>query len=100
ALGATSNDIRKIFLYQGFIIGFCGAGTGCLLGLILGILLKKYHFISLSEEIYSMPYLPIKLEWKVFALVGLLALCICLLATIYPASRAAKMEAAETLRYE
>jgi lipoprotein-releasing system permease protein len=100
AIGATSNDIRKIFLAQGFIIGFCGATLGCLIGLILGILLKKYHFISLSEEIYSLAYLPIKLEWPIFAIVSLLALLISLLATIYPASRAAKLEAAETLRYE
>jgi len=100
AIGATSNDIRKIFLQQGFIIGFCGATTGCIIALILGMLLKKYHFIALSEEIYSISYLPIKLEWTVFAIVGLLALIISLLATIYPASRAAKLEAAETLRYE
>ncbi len=100
AIGATSNDVRKIFLYQGAIIGFCGAVSGCVIGFVLGMLLKKYHFIALSEEIYSMPYLPIKLEWTVFAVVGLLALGICLLATIYPASRAAKLEAAETLRYE
>ena len=100
AIGATSNDIRKIFLGQGLIIGFCGAVSGCLLALVLGILLKKYRFIPLSEEIYSMPYLPIKLDGAVFAVVGLLALGICLLATIYPASRAAKLESAETLRYE
>ena len=100
AIGATSNDIRKIFLYQGFIIGFCGAVSGCVIGLVLGILLKKYHFIALSEEIYSISYLPIKLEWTVFAVVGLLALFICLLATIYPSSRAAKLTVGETLRYE
>ncbi|MFH1548144.1 MAG: FtsX-like permease family protein, partial [Candidatus Omnitrophota bacterium] len=100
AIGATSADIRKIFLYQGLIIGFCGAVLGCLVGLVLGILLKKYHFIALSEEIYSMPYLPIKLEWTMFAVVGLLALFICLLATIYPASRASKLTVGETLRYE
>jgi lipoprotein-releasing system permease protein len=100
AIGATSGDIKKIFLYQGLIIGLCGAILGCLVGLVLGILLKKYHFITLSEEIYSMPYLPIKLEWTVFAVVGFLALFICLLATIYPASRASKLTVGETLRYE
>ncbi|MCK4905561.1 ABC transporter permease [bacterium] len=99
-IGATSADIRKIFLYQGLIIGFCGAVLGCVTGLVLGILLKKYHFIALSEEIYSMSYLPIKLEWTMFAVVGLLALFICLLATIYPASRASKLTVGETLRYE
>ena len=100
AIGATPGDIRKIFLYQGFIIGFCGTILGCIIGFVLGITLKKYHFISLSEEIYSMPFLPIKLEWIVFVWVGLLALLISLLATIYPASRASKLEIGETLRYE
>lgn len=100
AIGATSNDIRRIFLYQGCIIGFCGAISGCIIGFILGMLLKKYHFIALSEEIYSMPFLPIKLEWDVFVVVGLLAFLISILATIYPASRASKLGIAETLRYE
>jgi lipoprotein-releasing system permease protein len=100
AVGATSNDIRKIFLYQGSIIGFCGTVSGCIIGLILGILLKKYHFIALSEEIYSIPYLPIKLEWDMFIVVGLLAFLISIIAAIYPATRAAKLGVAETLRYE
>jgi lipoprotein-releasing system permease protein len=100
AIGATSSDIRRIFLYQGFIIGFCGSILGCAIGFILGMLLKKYHFIALSEEIYSMAFLPIKLEWIVFVVVGLLALFISILATIYPASRASKLGIGETLKYE
>ncbi len=100
SLGATSGDIRRIFLYQGSIIGFCGTISGCAIGFILGIVLKKYHFISLPEEVYSISSLPIKLEWSVFVVVGLLAFCISILATIYPSSRASKLGVAETLRYE
>jgi len=100
AIGATSGDIKRIFLYQGFIIGFCGSILGCIIGFILGVLLKKFHFITLSEEIYSMPFLPIKMEGIVFVVVGLLALFISILATIYPASRASKLGIGETLRYE
>ncbi|HIE44193.1 MAG TPA: ABC transporter permease [Candidatus Omnitrophica bacterium] len=100
ALGATSKDIRRIFLYQGLIIGFSGTVLGCLGGLLLGILLGKYRFISLPEEIYYISSLPVSLEGHVFALVSLVALVISLLATIYPAYRASRLQVGETLRYE
>jgi lipoprotein-releasing system permease protein len=100
AIGATSKDIRRIFLYQGAIMGFFGTILGCIIGFVLGTILKKYHFITLSEEIYSISFLPIKMAGIIFVVVGLLAFFISVLATIYPASRASKLTVAETLRYE
>lgn len=100
ALGVTSADIRKIFFYQGAFMGFFGTALGCILGFVLGFLLRKYHFISLSEEIYTVSFLPVKMEPVVFVIVGVIAFLISIVATLYPAVRASKLSIAETLRYE
>ena len=53
SMGATRKMIRRIFMYQGTIIGFVGTMLGYALGLTVGYLLKRYQFIKLPENVYS-----------------------------------------------
>jgi lipoprotein-releasing system permease protein len=100
SLGATSDRIMRIFVVQGMIIGAAGTALGAVAGLVGGALLSKYPFIELPEEIYTISTLPIAIyPWDV-AIICLLALTICFLATLYPSYRAARLEPAEALRYE
>ncbi len=98
-LGATGSDIANIFRIQGATIG----GVGTILGLVLGyfacIALDKYGF-PLDDRIFPISKLPVKIELFNFMLVGLSSFAICFLATIYPASRASKLDPANVLRYE
>jgi lipoprotein-releasing system permease protein len=62
--------------------------------------LKRYHFIELPRDIYTISSLPVKVEiLDVFA-IAFSAIVICLLATIYPSWQAARLDPAEAVRYE
>ncbi len=100
AIGATNRAIRKIFTFEGLILGFLGTSAGALGGVLLCHLLKSYEFIKLPREIYYIESLPVQMRWLDSIIIVVSALIISLLATIYPAHQAARLNPAETLRYE
>jgi len=100
AMGATTASIRKIFVLEGFFIGICGTGLGVFGGYVLCDLLSRYKFIRLDPVVYQFAYLPVKMETLDFAAIAFAAICISLVATLYPSLRAASLDPAEALRYE
>ena len=99
-MGATDASVRRIFVLEGLIIGLLGTTLGLLSGSLLCSLLKRYHFIELPRDIYTISSLPVKVEiLDVFA-IAFSAIVICLLATIYPSWQAARLDPAEAVRYE
>ncbi len=99
-MGATRRNIRRIFALEGLIIGTAGTVLGTFLGTLLCHLLKRYQFISLPGDIYYITTLPVLLELKTVLLVVASSVLICFLATVYPASQAARVDPAEAIRYE
>ena len=101
ALGMSSKGIRKVFIYQGLIIGLLGTLFGALGGVTLCVLLKKYQFVKLPQDIYYIDHLPVSIAlWPDVVLIVFAAMIITLVSTIYPAVRASKLEPVEALRYE
>lgn len=100
SMGATKGMIRRIFMLQGTIIGVVGTLLGYVLGIGLALLLQRYQFIKLPPGVYTLDHLPILLEWGDIAIIGLSAMLLCFLATIYPARQASSLEPAEALRFE
>lgn len=100
AIGMPSRQIRKIFTYQGILIGGLGTFLGTAAGIILCLLLKKYQFVKLPQDIYYLDRLPVSLAWSDITLIILAALAITLISTIYPAAKAAGFKPVEALRYE
>jgi len=100
ALGATPPQIRNIFILQGSLIGAVGTSIGFGLGLAICSLLEKYQFIKLPADVYYLDHLPVKIELLDMSLIAISAMALCFLATLYPASQAAKMHPTEALRYE
>ncbi|MGH9615732.1 MAG: FtsX-like permease family protein [Acidobacteriaceae bacterium] len=98
--GVRPEQVRRIFMWQGMLIGIVGTSIGLALGYALSWVGGHYHFIHLSAEVYSLDYLPFAPRWQDGVIVAAVALGVSLLATIYPSSSAAKILPAEALRYE
>lgn len=100
SMGATRKMIRRIFMYQGTIIGFVGTMLGYALGLTVGYLLKRYQFIKLPENVYTLDHLPIIISVPDVLIIGGAAMLLCFLSTLYPARQASRLKPADALRYE
>ena len=100
SMGATRESIRKIFLFKGCVIGVVGTILGVLLGLAICLLIEKYHFIELPKDVFLISTVPVRIYLSNYLLVAFASLLVCLLASIYPARQAAKLDPVEIIRYE
>ncbi|WP_105904592.1 lipoprotein-releasing ABC transporter permease subunit LolE [Haemophilus influenzae] len=104
-LGANNAFIKRIFIWYGLQAGM----KGCLIGIVLGIILalNLTTFIQgiewvigkklLSGDVYFVDFLPSELHWSDVLMVLIAALALSLIASLYPASRAAKLQPAQVL---
>jgi len=100
SMGAKRRQIRGIFMFQGVLIGVIGTIAGLILGYGVAIAGAKYHFVTLSAEVYSIDYLPFAPRVIDGLLIAAVALLISFVATLYPSWSAARVLPAEALRYE
>ena len=108
SMGATSRSIMKIFILEGFIIGTLGTTLGTLFGLLVAKnadplikwLESLFRIKIFDQAVYGMDHFPSVVVAGDVLTVVVVAMGISLLATIYPAWHAAKMDPAEALRYE
>ena len=100
SMGARRQQIQRIFILQGLIIG----GLGSLIGLVLGYtttaLFNHYRWLRLDEQIYAVSYVPFQSHWIDGIWVAGLALATSFLATLHPSRSASRIAPAEALRYE
>lgn len=99
SMGACDASILRIFMFTGFLLGVIGVGFGMLGGLGLCLFIAHYPIIKLPTDIYYVDHLPVLVEPFDVTIIGISALILALLATIYPARQAAKLPPAEVLRY-
>lgn len=100
AQGSTARSIMKIFVWQGAVIGLIGAGLGTLVGVVVSGMANRYRWISIPAEIYSVSSVTLEVRWLDCLAIAVLAVVICLLATLYPARQASRLMPVEALRYE
>ncbi len=92
SLGIKKYQIQKLFLYEGFIIGFIGVLVGLFLGILLAFLQQKYHLVKLGVADTIIDAYPIKVVGTDLVFTSLSVLFICLLASLIPAKKAGDIE--------
>jgi lipoprotein-releasing system permease protein len=97
AMGATNSALLRAFLYQGGIIGVFGTAFGLVLGIVVCKLLLVYA-LPLDPKVYFISHLPVQVRPVEFVLVGVFAIIVCLLATVWPALHASRLRPAEAFR--
>jgi len=106
--GATPVQVMAIFMIQGSIIAVIGTLLGTVSGVLLSLNIPTVvHFLEhllavefLPKDVYYISEVPSQINWNDVGAVVILSLTLCLLAALYPAWRASRVQPAESLRYE
>lgn len=100
SLGATRELIRRVFVFQGALLGFAGTLIGGLVGTLACLVLDRFQIIKIPADVYQVAYLPFKLLPQDAAMVVVGSMVVSLLATLYPAGKASSLLPNEGLRSE
>ena len=107
-LGASPRSIMSIFIIQGVFIGVLGTALGVAGGVALALNVETivpaieqlFNVQFLAADVYYISDVPSELHWNDVWVMAGVAIILSLLATLYPAWRAARTHPAEALRYE
>ena len=100
SMGASSSEIKSIFLKLGIVIGIGGIILGVALGFISIYVLQNFDIITLPADVYATSKLPLDLELVDFVSILVGSVVIVLLSSYYPASKATKIDVLDVLRNE
>jgi len=100
SMGARAKQIRRIFVWEGAMIGAVGTVIGLTVGYTICYFADKYQWLRLDEEVYSISFVPFTTRWVDGVWIAAAAMAVSLIATLYPARSATKIAPVESLRYE
>jgi lipoprotein-releasing system permease protein len=107
-LGASPRLVMTVFMVQGLAVGVIGSALGLIFGvtiashidIIVPFLERTFGFEAMPGDIYYISSVPSQLRWPDVGRIGVLSVLFSVVATLYPAWRAARTAPAQALRYE
>ena len=108
SMGASCSSVMKIYSYQGLVIGLVGTFLGCATGFVIVPNLNEivssiesiFGIVAFPSDVYYLDRLPSKIQYMDSFLIIIFSVVICLVASLYPAWRASKLDLVDGLRYE
>lgn len=100
SLGATSAEIKKVFLYLGIAIGLSGIFAGIFFGMSGLWILSTFDIVHLPKDVYPTSTLPLELSVKDFISIVFGAFVIVVVSSYYPAKKASEVDILTVLRNE
>jgi len=99
-LGMPPMQVMKVFIIQGGLLALIGTIIGVFLGLIVASNVSSIVQIFLNADIHGLTQIDAKIEVLDVILIAISALLLSIIATLFPALKASKVQPAEALRYE
>jgi lipoprotein-releasing system permease protein len=100
SFGVTEKSILKIFLNEGVLIGIFGTLFGSLLGYFICWLQINYNIYPLDPTMYKIDSLPLELRISDFFIVSAASMLLTFFAALFPARRASKVDALQSIKWE
>jgi len=100
AMGMPAKSIRRIFFFQGLVIGVVGTVLGLMLGFAAALALDKYQFIKLDAQVYFIDHLPVSTQPLDVMWIIIASIAIAAIATVYPSVQASRLFPIEAIRHE
>lgn len=100
AMGVREISIKKIFMYEGLMIGIFGTLLGILIGYFILFLQLNYNIYPLDPTQYKIDSLPVELRLSDFFFVSGASMLLSFLASYFPASRASRVNNIEAIKWE
>ena len=100
AMGMPAKSIRRIFFFQGLVIGVVGTMLGLILGFGAALALDKYQFIKLDAQVYFIDHLPVSTQPMDVMWIVIASIAIAAIATVYPSIQASRLFPIEAIRHE
>jgi lipoprotein-releasing system permease protein len=100
AVGVNEKSILRIFMFEGLLIGFIGTLLGIIIGYIICYLQVEYNLYPLNPAQFKVDSLPLEIRISDFFFISGAAMFLSFFASLYPAKRAAKVNAIEAIKWE
>ncbi|MGD8781783.1 MAG: ABC transporter permease [Ignavibacteria bacterium] len=100
SIGLPGKSIKKIFMFEGILVGVVGTSIGLLLGLVICVLQIKYNLYPLDPTKYIINSMPVEIRFPDLIAICGMSLLLSFLAGLYPASKAAKQNIVEAIKWE
>jgi len=101
AMGVSHANIRRIFLMEGALIGAVGTGLGLVLGLGLAVAQQTFDLVPMAQaESFLISAYPVSIQPLDVVMVAVVSFGLCVLAALYPATRAAAIEPARAVQMD